>query len=207
MLVQSGEYKGYEALHLWRTGLAAAEMCLKDSFKRYKGEFWGFSETRPYMRAKHGLAMALIALGQRREAVAHLAEMLELNPDDNQGARYTLLECYMADRDDKAAQQLLGRYSDEASAWFAWSAALLTFRRSGAGADSDAAMAVAMESNQYVPAYLTGKRKMPKRLPDSYQHGEPDEAQLYASGAALAWNVTEGALGWLTARTMKPPAR
>jgi hypothetical protein len=197
VLAQNGRYDGHEALHLWRTGLAAAEVCLKDSFKRYKGEFWGFIETRPYMRAKHGLAMALITLGQRREAIVHLAEMLELNPNDNQGARYVLLECYMADRKDKAAWQLMGQYPDEASAWFAWSAALLTFRQSGAGTESAAALATALESNQHVPAFLTGKRKMPKQLPDAYQHGEADEAQLYARGAALAWAVTEGAINWL----------
>lgn len=192
-----GGYKGHEALHVWRTGLAAAETCLQDTFKRYRGDFWGFLETRPYMRAKHGLAMAHLALGQSKEAIAHLSEMLELNPNDNQGARYVLLECYLAGRKDKDALRLLGQYPDDATAWFIWSAALLNFRKTGASADSAVALAAAIECNPDVAGLLTGRRKLPKSLPDYYQIGEMDEAILYVTRSQLAWAATPSALDWL----------
>ena len=62
-----------------------------DRFAALRGEFWGHLETRPYMRARLGLAQALRDLGRVDEAVAHYRALLELNPGDNQGVRYVLL--------------------------------------------------------------------------------------------------------------------
>jgi hypothetical protein len=43
------------------------------------------------MRARHGLALSLLELGEEAAAVGHLHAMLKLNPGDNQGIRYLLL--------------------------------------------------------------------------------------------------------------------
>ena len=59
-------------------------------FKQYAGHFWGFLETRPYMRARAGLAGTLLKLGDIDGAVGHYRDMLKLNPNDNQGIRYVL---------------------------------------------------------------------------------------------------------------------
>jgi len=201
-----GGYDGHEALQVWRSGLAAAETCLQDSFKRYRGEFWDFLETRPYMRAKHGLAMALIDMGQPKEAIGHLEEMLELNPNDNQGARYVLLELYLAGKKDAAARELLKRYPEEWSAWFAWAPVLLNFRKGGAKAAMQA-LDAAMKCNNHVRDYLTGKRKQPKIMPEYYQAGSAEEAQLYAQRALLSWDATEGALEWLVATSKAAKTR
>jgi tetratricopeptide (TPR) repeat protein len=66
-----------------------------EGFKEYDGHFWGFLETRPYMRARHGLALALLKLGEEEEAMKHFRAMLKLNPGDNQGIRYLLLGCLL----------------------------------------------------------------------------------------------------------------
>lgn len=58
--------------------------------QRDVGHFWGLLETRPYLRTRLGLAHALWTAGRRAEAVQHLQDMLRLNPNDNQGVRYTL---------------------------------------------------------------------------------------------------------------------
>src|SRR3954447_16036916 len=60
-----------KALPLWQKALGAGEAALgPDRFEDYAGEFWGFLETRPYMRARHGLAVCLWKLGSRDEAIA-----------------------------------------------------------------------------------------------------------------------------------------
>jgi len=80
-----------QLLALWEAGVAAGEQALgKGVFHTAKGDFWGILETRPYMRAKAGLADALWDLGREDDAILHLCELLELNPGDNQGNRYTL---------------------------------------------------------------------------------------------------------------------
>ena len=50
-----------------RAGLDAGELALgPEGFEEYDGHFWGFLETRPYMRARHGLALALLKLVAKR---------------------------------------------------------------------------------------------------------------------------------------------
>src|SRR5215472_2687679 len=74
-----------EALRLYEQGVAAGERALgAEAFQRDVGHFWGVLETRPYMRARLGLAHSLWTAGRRDEAVAHLQDMLRLNPGDNQ---------------------------------------------------------------------------------------------------------------------------
>ncbi len=60
------------------------------SFKRLRGEFWGFRETRPFMRAMEQLGLALVGGGNPErvvDAIGIFEEMLDLNPNDNQGVR------------------------------------------------------------------------------------------------------------------------
>src|SRR3954469_15225605 len=121
-----------EALALYEQGVAAGERALGPEFFRNEvGHFWGILETRPYMRARLGLAHALWTAGRREEAVRHLEDMLRLNPNDNQGVRYTLAGFLLfLDRDDDLAR-LLRQYPDEDSAAWAYTKALLAFRTQG----------------------------------------------------------------------------
>jgi tetratricopeptide (TPR) repeat protein len=81
-----------QACDLYARGLDAGEFALgPKGFEDYGGQFWGFLETRPYMRARHGLALTLLKLGKEEEAIEHFRAMLTLNPDDNQGIRYLML--------------------------------------------------------------------------------------------------------------------
>ena len=73
-----------DAKRLYELALKAGEMALgPDGFKEYAGHFWGFLETRPYMRARAGLAQALWDEGNHAETVNHYRGMLDLNPGDN----------------------------------------------------------------------------------------------------------------------------
>ena len=59
-----------EAIELYEKGVEAGERALgKKAFKEDVGYFWGLLETRPYMRARAGLAQCLWVAGQGEEAV------------------------------------------------------------------------------------------------------------------------------------------
>ena len=120
-----------EAVGLLEQAVAAGERAIGPAaFRDDVGHFWGLLETRPYMRAREGLAHALWGSGRRDDAVGHLQEMLRLNPNDNQGARYTLAS-WLADLDrDEELGQLLDRY-DEGSTTWVYTRSLLAFRRGG----------------------------------------------------------------------------
>jgi hypothetical protein len=70
---------------------------------------WGILETRPYMRARLGLAQALWGLGQHQRAADHMHEPLPMNPGDNLGLRYLLATLLLQIGDDTALEKLLAQ--------------------------------------------------------------------------------------------------
>src|SRR5713226_6551800 len=103
-----------EALEYYRKGVEVAEQALGTKrFKECAGHFWGFLETRPYMRARAGLAATLYAHGEIDVAMSHYQDMLTLNPNDNQGIRYVLARCLMRKGDTDALKKLLKQYDED----------------------------------------------------------------------------------------------
>jgi Flp pilus assembly protein TadD len=83
------------------------------------------------MRARAGLAGALLKLGDDDAAISHYREMLKLNPGDNQGVRYILLG-YLLRRGEKAAlKELLAAYEEEGSAHWSIPVPCLRFAKGG----------------------------------------------------------------------------
>jgi hypothetical protein len=72
LLAQESAKSLDERLDLYRQAVAAGEKALgKACFRDDVGHFWGLVETRPYMRARQGLAEALWEKGEKGEAAAH----------------------------------------------------------------------------------------------------------------------------------------
>jgi tetratricopeptide (TPR) repeat protein len=200
LLAREAAQDADEAIDYYRKAVAAGEKAVgKACFRDDVGHFWGILETRPYMRACQGLAQSLWDKGLRDEAVAHYRDMLRLNPNDNQGIRYQLLDCLLfLGRDDEAAD-LITTYNGDGSGAWSWSRALLAFRRAGDCAESRNALLQARGGNKYVAPLLLGDKKMPRRLPAYISWGDRNEAVAYVHGAAPAWAAASGALVWLRA--------
>jgi len=105
----SDALNGLGFLSLWHTKeLADAERMYKHALEKaakeldhervedvYKCEackdsMWAATETRPFMRALEGLAWVYYKEGKVEEALNGFKKMVELNPGDNQGARYMI---------------------------------------------------------------------------------------------------------------------
>jgi len=187
-----------EARAYYQKGVEAGERALgPELFEEGAGHFWGILETRPYMRARQGLAETLGLMGEEEAAIEHFREMLRLNPGDNQGIRYLLADCLLTtDRADEL-QGLLEQYDDDASASWAYNRALLLFRQEGESDEANAALDEALEYNPHVPDYLLGKKKLPKEMPAYLSFGDKNEAIDYALMGIAHWRHTYGALRWL----------
>lgn len=196
LLAEETAKNAHEALDLYQEAVKAGERAIgPEAFEELKGDFWGALETRPYMRARLGLAQTLWELGSQQEAIEHLTDMLRLNPNDNQGIRYLLMSWLLQTGDDAAARKLHAKYRGEGSAHWLYSGALLAFRRGDRRASER--LKRALRQNPFVPAYLLRRRRLPRRLPAYMGFGDDSEAQVYVSAAMEEWRRTPGALDWL----------
>jgi tetratricopeptide (TPR) repeat protein len=186
------------AKSLYEDGVKAGERALgPEAFAEYDGHFWGVMETRPYMRARAGLASCLWQLGEQEPAIRHYQEMLRLNPGDNQGIRYILLlRLFEAGFDDEIAQ-LLAAYEEDVAANWIYTRALFLFHREGNSQNATAVLREAIEYNPYVPAYLLGRKRLPRSLPPYIGFGDENEAVSYVAEASHLWLREQGATDWL----------
>jgi tetratricopeptide (TPR) repeat protein len=167
-----------------------------DFFKQNRGEFWGLIETRPYMRARHNLAHELYKAGRIAEAIHHYEAMLQLNPDDNQGLRYSLLGHYLEVDDLDGALRLLQTYGDEPFAMFLWARVLERYL-SGDLIGAVDALQQARRQNPHVEPFLVGKAKLPKNRPDYHGTGDVTEAMTCMDAIGPAWKKHREAVQWL----------
>ena len=186
-----------EAWALYEAGVRAGQRALGDEFEKLKGHFWGNIETRPYMRARIGLAITLWKMGRLEEAADHMATMLELNLNDNQGVRLLYINLLAELGDDKRMNKLLEQYNNDWSAYWRYGEALYVFKQEGAGDKADDLLSDAISCNRYVPLYLLGKKKLPKQHVSSYTPGDENEAIVYSVDGIRPWSATKGALDWL----------
>jgi tetratricopeptide (TPR) repeat protein len=177
--------------------VAAGERSLGTAFIREnKGHFWGLIETRPYMRALAQLAGLQRSIGLNADALKTYEKILELNPNDNQGVRDPLLGLYLATGNLDGAGKLLKRYEEDGSANFLWARVLYLFL-SGDEPGAAAALEFAREENCFVELYLSGRKKLPKAMPEMYSPGGEEEAILVLDNLSFAWAEHIEAARWL----------
>lgn len=98
-------------------------------YRKAKGSFGLVLETRPYMRLLQNKLDCLQYCGMIGRSVRLAEEMLKLNPNDNQGIRYTLMALYAQQEDEFHARKLLQQYAGEdGSAFFLLPLSILYFK-------------------------------------------------------------------------------
>ena len=177
------------------TALYAASVALGEDFQEFAGNFWGFVETRPYMRAKAALADALWESGNFYPAMSHCHEMLKLNPNDNQGIRHLLANYYLELEMVDDLSVLLDDYSGDMRPFLQYTRALLAYRQSSPDADDIAKAAI--RSNKHIPSLLSKCKLQPKSNSGYITLGEMDEAIDYINHNIKPWIRTPNAIEWI----------
>ena len=188
-----------EAKDLYQKGVDAGRRALGEKiFKENGGHFWGYTPTRPYMRARAGLMECLWELGEHDEAIVHAKGMLKLNKGDNQGIRYIFI-AYLAElgRYNELDKFMSKNYKDDCAAEWGYIRVLLAFVKNGASKKAEKELKTALKQNPYVPEYLTGKKTIPRLLPDRITVGGEDEGFCCAARNIKAWKKVPGAIDWL----------
>jgi tetratricopeptide (TPR) repeat protein len=186
-----------EGSKLYLKGIEAGKISLGDNFEKMKGHFWGFTESRPFMRAMSGYSNTLWSLNEKLKSVEIMKEMIKLNPNDNQGVRHSLITKLLIINKLLDAEKLISEYENDESAEWYYSKAYICFMKRSKRYLADNMLRLAMEYNPYVPLYMYGIRELPEELPEFVGVGDENEAISYTHEAMELWGNNKKAAEWM----------
>jgi tetratricopeptide (TPR) repeat protein len=149
------------------------------------------------MRAKSGVAGCLHAKNRVNATIEVYREMIELNPNDNQGVRYLLATILLSKKDLSDYESFVKKYEGEDSALWHYNNALYHFKKMGKSAKSDGELMKAYKFNPYVMEFMLGLKELPEEMPQFIGRGDENEAVAYIFDAIHTWGKTDGALNWM----------
>lgn len=168
--------------------------------KIHKGLFWGFHETRPFMRCMQNYADCLYTIGNVKESVAILEEMIELNSNDNQGIRDQLLLFLIQLGENDKFVKYAQMFKKDSLAFPLFNRALFAFKTEGDSKNAVKQLLKAHSSNKHVAKRILSN-KLITHMPEYYSIGDENEADYVAQQSQIIWKKTEGALDWLKKHT------
>ncbi|MEK6756735.1 MAG: tetratricopeptide repeat protein, partial [Bacteroidota bacterium] len=84
-----------QARLLWETAVGIGQSAFPKTFKRGRHKLpWAILDNRPFLRAYHSWGLLLLKEEKIAEALAVFNEILSMNPNDNQGIRALVIDCY-----------------------------------------------------------------------------------------------------------------
>ncbi|MBY3626246.1 hypothetical protein HGO21_43105 [Acinetobacter sp. CUI P1] len=181
-----------------KAGMDAGERELGEAFfAANKGHFWHLHETRPYMRICKSYADSCWFSGNAEEAQKVLEHILELNPEDNTGARYLLTAAYLYTNKLKKTEKVLEKFGNDAAATVAYDRMVLEYKKNGITSQLKMLYRVARNVNKHVPDYLLGIKRLPHNLPDFVGMGDANEAIEYVIVHSRLWTSLPDLLKWM----------
>ncbi|MGE7615913.1 SEC-C metal-binding domain-containing protein [Paenibacillus sp. B2(2019)] len=181
-----------------KAGMDAGERELGEAFfAENKGHFWDLHETRPYIRICKSYADSCWFSGNAEEAQKVLEHILELNPEDNTGARYLLTAAYLYTNKLKKTEKVLEKFGNDAAATVAYDRMVLEYKKNGITSQLKMLYRVARNVNKHVPDYLLGIKRLPHNLPDFVGMGDANEAIEYVIVHSRLWTSLPDLLKWM----------
>lgn len=186
----------------WTKALRAYDEVIGREYPRWNGrnpEWWADLDTRPYLRAIYGRAMTLWHQQRFSGAAETLADLLELNARDHQGARFLLPMVQMLGEDFDGAQATFDAYEAayprdyaEPSFLFGWA---LLHAHFGRDAESLARYRTAVLKNIYVGPLLLDVPPPPElQLWHPSDRAEMNYAREFIESYAVLWDRVPAAL-------------
>jgi tetratricopeptide (TPR) repeat protein len=169
----------------------------EDYFVKNRGHFWGLHITRPYMTARLNYANALFRMKKFDEAIKEYIQLINLNPNDNQGVRYILSGTLLFRKKYKTYYKLYQKYKNEGTTFWLFDYTLYLFATEGATLNSSLALYEANTANKFIIPYLTLQKKMKSKMDNYYAPGDENEAIYYILNSSEAWLKHPDSFQWL----------
>jgi tetratricopeptide (TPR) repeat protein len=186
-----------DAIGLLRRGLGRANELFPPGFTLGKSRLsWGITDNRPFLRMYASLGVRCHDAGDLSSAKKILEDMLQMNPDDNQGMRELLCSCYFGLGDVKSVLKLCARFEDDSTPAIAFGR-VLALLGSGRTDEAKEALFTAAKYGGNIATEIMKSKHDPVRAKDLGYYVvrvSAQEARLYWKEFGRYWKGTPGAV-------------
>jgi tetratricopeptide (TPR) repeat protein len=189
------QQRSEDALRIWKHAVEVGLRCFPPDFAfgRHRVE-WYLAENRRFLSSYHGLGLAYFKKNDFSKAFAVFNNILLLNPSDNQGVRYLLIECSFALKSPQEVLSLCNKYADDVGEEILFGRALALYQ-TGENLTAAQALIEAMAEYPRVAEMLVKKRnRKPDGKSDIVSSLKYGEAYRYWERSGKYWRETDGAV-------------
>lgn len=181
---------------LWEDAVKQGMRALPPAFRIGRDRLeWGFLDNRPFLRAYHALGLAYLAEDLVGQAAGIFQDLLDLNPEDNQGIRDLAINAAFLRRRPGDVLAVCARFPGDGLPAVMYGRVLALFQLGRTPEAADALRHAASFSPK-VAAELrrTQHRRPPSAMPGFVTFGGADEAYAYWETHGAHWKSFPGAL-------------
>lgn len=181
--------KTTKSITLLEKGLSEAQKLFPKKLDIKKDQLhWGFIENRPFLRMffQLGLCNMNHSISQ---SIKIFEDMISLNPDDNQGARALLMQCYFENNDMASAISLCKKYPDDTTPAISFGYVLALYNTKDI-IKSKREGIEAIKWNDMVAKEITKKhhKLIDSNRPEFVESGSAHEAYIYWGEFGKYWS-------------------
>lgn len=158
---------------------------------------WREPANRPALRSLVRRFTLCMHSDDRAGARAAAEWLVRVNPNDNHGMRFELVNEYLRSGEDAAALELASKYPDDISPETRFGCVLALFRLQRLSEAEAALRAARSELPKVVPYLLPARIKRLQLSEMGVTVGGDDQAWIYRDQMRSVWQETEGAMEWL----------
>ncbi len=188
-----------KAAELWKQGIEFALRLFPSHFSMKRERLiWGLLDNRPFLRLYHSYGLSLMRQGEAEKALEVFENLVSLNPNDNQGARALVVECYFDLKRPEGVLNLCNRYRDDGLEQVLYGRVLAQLQLLNV---KEAAKALS-RAIKLLPLVAKEIAKRTHRRPKDY---DEESVALWSEGQAYGywkvfgkfWTATPGAIGFV----------
>lgn len=179
-----------------------ALQAIPDDFDDEQGQIpWGIMENRPFLRAFHAEILEMMKNADYAPAADKCGFVLGVNPNDNQGIRYLLMECFFHQGEPKAVLDLIQDFEEEGSADFAYGAVLAHLQLKNTDQAKKKLESALAEYPKVGKEIIKKRHTKPRNqsVTGGIILGSAYEAYDYWQRNGKFWEATNGAIEWVSA--------
>lgn len=188
-----------DALALLKSGFDRASELFPPEFALGRSRLpWGIIENRPFLRMYEALGSRYLDLGDHKSAIKIFEDIIAMNPDDNQGIREILVNCYFQQGDLDFVSKLCRKYNHDTTPAIMYGKVLVLFKL-GKLKEAERACSDAIEYGGNIARELVkNKHKfVDSEDPGYVVVGSTHEAYLYWKDFGRYWAETPGAIAFV----------